>query len=156
MNNNDEETDNCWHCFKEYLPSDLRKCGRCKVGLYCSAICQKLDYKPKHKAICKRLVVFGNNSSMQRPPEGRERDIYDGWAAQRETGYHKQYFTCQMNPSLDVNGTTNETRLANQEFVCALLAKRSPLAGRCAAAGERRTKRNNKKKINKNNKKDSK
>ena len=100
--------------------------------------------------------MFGNNSSMQRPPEGRERDIYDGWAAQRETGYHKQYFTCQMNPSLDVNGTTNETRLANQEFVCALLAKRSPLAGRCAAAGERRTKRNNKKKINNNNKKDSK
>ena len=87
MNNNDEETDNCWHCFKEYLPSDLRKCGRCKVGLYCSAICQKLDYKPKHKAICKRLVVFGNNSSMQRPPEGRERDIYDGWAAQQETGF---------------------------------------------------------------------
>ena len=57
------------------------------MGLYCSAICQKLDYKPKHKAICKRLVVFGNNSSMQRPPEGRERDIYDGWAAQQETGF---------------------------------------------------------------------
>ena len=34
-----------------------------------------------------RLVVFGNNSSMQRPPEGRERDIYDGWAAQQETGF---------------------------------------------------------------------
>ena len=34
-----------------------------------------------------RLVVFGNNSSMQGPPEGRERDINDGWAAQQETGF---------------------------------------------------------------------
>ena len=71
---------------------------------------------------------------MQRPPEGRERDIYDGWAAQQETGYRKQVFTCQMNPSLDVNGTTTaKTRLANFEFACAALAKSGLFGGRCAA-----------------------
>lgn len=94
---------------------------------------------------------------MQRPPEGRERDIYDGWAAQQEYGYRKQFFTCQMNPSRDANGTTTaKTSLANLEFACVALAKSALFGGSCAAAGERRMKSNSQKKINKNNKKDSK
>ena len=37
---------------------------------------------------------------MQGPPEGRERDIYDGWAAQQETGFRTQFL---RNTFLHVN-----------------------------------------------------
>ena len=41
----------CDHCDKEGNDNSLRKCGQCKVTMYCDRTCQTLHWK-KHKVAC--------------------------------------------------------------------------------------------------------
>ena len=42
----------------EALPS-LKRCGRCKVSVYCSRRCQKANF-PMHKGLCQRIAKFND------------------------------------------------------------------------------------------------
>ncbi|RDL38590.1 SET protein [Venustampulla echinocandica] len=46
----------CSYCMLEHETSSLKRCTRCKVVRYCSAECQKLDWKLIHKNECSLLT----------------------------------------------------------------------------------------------------
>jgi len=48
----------CFHCQKEDVRDNIRKCSRCKVARYCSKECQKADWASSHKDQCQMISDF--------------------------------------------------------------------------------------------------
>jgi hypothetical protein len=65
----------CIICSAEASPDvQLRYCDQCLSALYCSRACQRIDWKPQHRQICKLLNV-GHEDRQVRTDEHNSRQI---------------------------------------------------------------------------------
>ncbi|KAF7323510.1 MYND-type domain-containing protein [Mycena kentingensis (nom. inval.)] len=112
-------------CLRKCAKADLRRCGTCKVSLYCSKACQRADWKDgDHRGICstQRAVLFdgyGANLSLHDIEFLRFQMTHDlartrvraqALAQQGEATKHKQpvitlfeYATMSDDPVVDID-----------------------------------------------------